>query len=679
MLLKSAMALLALSIACEGSLVRFSGYCQQGGKVVTINSGLNSGAQKFQQSLPGASLYVYLTGTVTQASLYSDLSSTPLAQPVSCNNSGYFYFYAESGTYDEAFFGVGVAVPFTLGGVNEIDPRTIAGIVNVVQFGGDPEGVLDSSAALNACMAFGGLIGGRCFVPDRKNGSHGVYKTLSSVSMIGAQKTLECASRGTVISYQGAPISYPFSIGNGGGITNTNTIKNCTFKGGSNTTGASLFCNICDLTVFDSVSVSLDPIGVRVWNSNTIRFDNLVTFHGAQVATKGVELSGAPGTTYADNVIDFYNPYLKDVIGSPAIGVEVTADISSGAYSSTTGVGFHGGAIQTFSKGISVTPYGGAVSTFGPFDMELCSVYCIESAGAGLHVLGGSTILGTIHLADTPDFRTIVNSGGFTMSDSSAMGVKADANVLNGSIANSTFDPQDEPFHVIGNLTGAVWGSGISGSSFTLASHGLSSGQAVTISGTSPAGYSIINSQIIVTGPNTFTATVFSNPGAYVSGGSVTANLGSLYLNDKTSGQISVKNNFIATPFNLGAQEDWSPGAYTGISAFTGIKSCQNCIFDTGTASAGNAVVVGSFLFSRGGAYPSTTILPPLYDGATVNVYIAHTLAATALNTAAINGAGPYTIRSRNNVAGGLSVPIVSPAWVQMTFGASCNCWQVAN
>jgi hypothetical protein len=152
MLLKAVMALLALSVACEGSLVRFSGYCQQGGKVVTINSGLNSGSQKFQQSFPGASLYVYLTGTVTQASLYSDLSSTPLAQPVSCNDTGYFYFYAESGTYDEAFFGVGVAVPFTLGGVNEIDPRSVNGVYNLQQFGAKGDGTTNDTAAIQSAL-----------------------------------------------------------------------------------------------------------------------------------------------------------------------------------------------------------------------------------------------------------------------------------------------------------------------------------------------------------------------------------------------------------------------------------------------------------------------------------------------------------------------------------------------
>jgi hypothetical protein len=160
MLLKSIMALLALNVMCQGALARFSGYCQQGGKVVTINSGLNSGAQKFQQSFPGASLYVYLTGTTTQATLYSNLSSTPLSQPVSCNSTGYFYFYAEQATYDEAFFGNGVATPFTLGGIGQVSPNGVAGVITPQQFGAKGDGTTDDTSAFISAMtaASGGQV-----------------------------------------------------------------------------------------------------------------------------------------------------------------------------------------------------------------------------------------------------------------------------------------------------------------------------------------------------------------------------------------------------------------------------------------------------------------------------------------------------------------------------------------
>jgi hypothetical protein len=149
-------AILAVALCSPMSaLVRFSGYCQQGGKVVTINSGLNSGAQKFQQSFPGASLYVYLTGTVTQAAIYSDSSGTTLSQPLTCNSTGYFYFYAPTGSYDEAFFGNGVAVPFTLGDISQVGLKSIPAILNVTDspYKAKCDGATDDAGSVLSAIA----------------------------------------------------------------------------------------------------------------------------------------------------------------------------------------------------------------------------------------------------------------------------------------------------------------------------------------------------------------------------------------------------------------------------------------------------------------------------------------------------------------------------------------------
>src|SRR4051794_31965767 len=89
--------LAALAPAAQ-AMERAWGYCEQGGvRVYVSNSPSATQAPSFtptyfQQSYPNCTVTVYLTGTTTLATLFSDNSSTPLANPFTANSNGYWRF-----------------------------------------------------------------------------------------------------------------------------------------------------------------------------------------------------------------------------------------------------------------------------------------------------------------------------------------------------------------------------------------------------------------------------------------------------------------------------------------------------------------------------------------------------------------------------------------------------------
>jgi hypothetical protein len=93
--------------------LRAWGFCEVGGQQAVV-SGLPA-APNVQASYPQCTVAVYLTGTLTLATIYSDTSNTPLANPFTANTNGYFFFYALNGRYDITLSGAGFPSPFTIG------------------------------------------------------------------------------------------------------------------------------------------------------------------------------------------------------------------------------------------------------------------------------------------------------------------------------------------------------------------------------------------------------------------------------------------------------------------------------------------------------------------------------------------------------------------------------------
>ncbi len=90
--------ILALSpLAAKAQLGPATGYCTNGGVRVMTSGSASSTA--VQASYPRCTVNVYLAGTITPATLYSDGSSTPLANPFTANADGSWNFWAAAGAY----------------------------------------------------------------------------------------------------------------------------------------------------------------------------------------------------------------------------------------------------------------------------------------------------------------------------------------------------------------------------------------------------------------------------------------------------------------------------------------------------------------------------------------------------------------------------------------------------
>jgi hypothetical protein len=135
--MKKVFTILALlfPVSCfgQGTLQRVQKFCESGNQFV-VTQGLNS-TTKVQKSYPQCTVTVYLAGTSTLASVFSDNLSvpTPLANPFTANVDGSWGFYAAPPScYDVVTSGAGFPSPFTyayicLGGSGGGGGGTVAG------------------------------------------------------------------------------------------------------------------------------------------------------------------------------------------------------------------------------------------------------------------------------------------------------------------------------------------------------------------------------------------------------------------------------------------------------------------------------------------------------------------------------------------------------------------------
>lgn len=90
----------------------YTNYCQAGGQFVFL-SGMQS-STKVQASYPQCVVTVYLTGTITKASIYSNSTGTVLANPFVANTDGSFLFFSAGATaYDVTITSGGLPSPHT--------------------------------------------------------------------------------------------------------------------------------------------------------------------------------------------------------------------------------------------------------------------------------------------------------------------------------------------------------------------------------------------------------------------------------------------------------------------------------------------------------------------------------------------------------------------------------------
>lgn len=88
-------------------------WAQLGDQTVSV-PGSSASTTLVQRSYPLATVEVFDAGTVNVSTIFSDNSSTPLANPFTANADGSFEFYAANGRYDIVLSGAGIAAPFTI-------------------------------------------------------------------------------------------------------------------------------------------------------------------------------------------------------------------------------------------------------------------------------------------------------------------------------------------------------------------------------------------------------------------------------------------------------------------------------------------------------------------------------------------------------------------------------------
>lgn len=206
---------------------RLQGWSEKGNTFVSV-SGITATTKPVQGSYPLSTITVYLSGTTTLVSIYSDNSLTPKANPFTCAADGSWFLYAADGRYDVKFSGTGVTVPFTLGdfelmesnvglnGATYILSQMASDFVSVKRYGALGNGVRVQDAAmtatltvltsatanfLNSTVANGGDIGKLIVVEGAGPSSNTLLASILSVNS-STSVTLSVAATTTVSGVQ---------------------------------------------------------------------------------------------------------------------------------------------------------------------------------------------------------------------------------------------------------------------------------------------------------------------------------------------------------------------------------------------------------------------------------------------------------------------------------------------
>jgi hypothetical protein len=101
-----ALAAIAVFAGVADAQTAIQGFCEVGGTTIKGTGG--NTPQDMQASYPGCTVTVFNTGTITPATIFSNSTGTPLANPFTANTTtGQYIFYANNGGYDVMLSGTG--------------------------------------------------------------------------------------------------------------------------------------------------------------------------------------------------------------------------------------------------------------------------------------------------------------------------------------------------------------------------------------------------------------------------------------------------------------------------------------------------------------------------------------------------------------------------------------------
>jgi hypothetical protein len=151
-----------------------------------VSTGGLASTTKVQKSFPSCTVTVFLAGTGTPATIFSDNagSPTPLGNPFTAQSNGSWQFYAAQGLYDVVLSGGGLPTSFTLSGVGLFDSNAIT-TINATTL--TVTGVTTLAATTLDSLAFNGVLFSALGTPN-----NGTIKYCTNCTIAAP-----CASGGT--------------------------------------------------------------------------------------------------------------------------------------------------------------------------------------------------------------------------------------------------------------------------------------------------------------------------------------------------------------------------------------------------------------------------------------------------------------------------------------------------
>lgn len=280
--------------------------------------------QKYQNSIQdvhgnavaSATVTVYLYGTLTPATIYSDngLTVIPSSQ-VTTDSDGQFYFYADNGRYTLSVVATGFAQE-QFSDVSLFD-QTDAGIASVKDYGAFGDGVTDDTAAINAAIA---ALNASSF--DALLFPAGRYIISSALTTI---------TRSRVAIYgQGPRQSFIKQTANANTLTFASstpsssrisdiTVRDLGFDQGNvtnPTAGISLLVTRADRAYFDNIDIRNCFQGIVIEGGADQHWSNLTvtgstSFTGLAAGSNLLEIKNYAGTTEVPSEIFFNNFNIK--------------------------------------------------------------------------------------------------------------------------------------------------------------------------------------------------------------------------------------------------------------------------------------------------------------------------------------------------------------------------------
>ncbi len=478
--------LLALALVCLSvpafAIERAQGWCERGGIRTVTSSGITS-TGFFQASYPGCTVTIYLAGTVTAATIYSDSSMTPKSNPFTASSTAYWFFYAADGNYDVQFSGAGISSPFKLSDVLLISSGG-GGSGTVTTTGSPASGELTKFSGADS-ITNGNLTG--------------------DVTTTDTLATTLATVNGNVGSFGDATHVGQFTV-NGKGlitaaasiaITGTGIGAFSAITSGTNTTAAMIV----------SSGASLTYGGTGVNDANKILGTTLTGISGMVKMTAGIPSAGTSGSDYVGpTTATTYTAGAKQTVSQSA----TTAGLNLGALSSDPSgpaqgdIWYNGGVLKYRTSSATRTVGGSAAYTTVSFSATPTFTALSTTADSWTITLTGNVTSSTLAAATTGEILTFNicqdGSGGHTF--------VFPGNVLNAGTIDGTASACSHQTFVFDGSNAQVLGimtvTGIAGSS-------------VTFPG-STSGSTVLAPQAIAAGSVTLPKQTGSLPTAYFCG-----------------------------------------------------------------------------------------------------------------------------------------------------------------